>query len=146
MGTIIKLAKKFKNLGLNTSINLIAKTPKKLKNIDLGIVNLTNRPVSFKENIINSSKSRIILDFVNDVHHGISMRTFESIGFRKKLITNNLLVKDYDFYNPSNIFVIENDNFEGIEDFINTSYENLPEDIYDKYSFKSWIKYVLNIV
>lgn len=143
---IIRLSKKLKSLGLETSINLTTKSPKKLKNIDLNIITIINKPVSFKENIINSSKSRIILDFVNDVHHGISMRTFESIGFKKKLITDNLLVKDYDFYNPNNIFVIENDNFEGIEDFIKIPYENLPEKIYDKYSFRSWIKYVLNII
>jgi len=142
---IVRLSKKLKNIGLKISVNLIVKSPKKLRNIDLGIINIINKPISFEENIVNSSKSRIILDFVNDVHHGISMRTFESIGFKKKLITDNLLVKDYDFYNPNNIFVIENNNFEGIEAFIKMPYENLSEEIYNKYSFKSWIKHVLNI-
>lgn len=136
---IIKLSEKLKGLGLKTSINLILKSSQRLNNSYKHNINIINTPIPFKENIINSSRSRIILDFANNVHNGLSMRTFESIGFKKKLITNNLLVKDYDFYNPNNIFVIDNDDLEGIEGFINVPYENLSEEIYEKYSFTNWI-------
>lgn len=99
----------------------------------------------FKDNIINVSQSEVILDFANDIHYGISMRTFEAIGYRKKLITNNPLVKKYDFYNPNNIFVIEDDNIDGLELFISTPYIDLPKEIIVKYSFTNWLKYVLDI-
>lgn len=140
---LFKLAKIFEELGLQSSINLSlkkwnkSKFPKSIK--------IIKRPLSFKENLVNVSQSKIILDCANNIHNGLSMRTFESIGFRKKLITNNPLVKKYDFYDTNNIFVIEDEQLDGIENFINLPYKNLPEAIYRKYSFSNWIKQVLDI-
>ena len=101
--------------------------------------------MSFTENLRWLKKSKIILDFKNGVHYGLSLRTFEAVGYRKKLITSNPLVKYFDFYHPANIYVIENDNFEGLEDFINTPYEEIDAKIVEKYSFTNWLKNVLQI-
>ncbi|MCW3160313.1 CgeB family protein [Chryseobacterium oryctis] len=142
---LIKLARKFKNLGLNTSINLHTHSIEKARKIKNEPITHIDKPISFRDNIINVSQSKVILDFANDVHYGISMRTFETIGYRKKLITNNPLVKKYDFYNSQNMFVIENKNIDGLEDFLSTPYYELHDDIINKYSFTNWLKYVLDI-
>lgn len=142
---LLKLANKCKNIGLKTSINLNINSAEKAKKLQKEPINIITKPMSFTENIINVSKSKIILDFANDVHYGISMRTFETIGYKKKLITNNQLVKKYDFYNPNNIFVIENEELDGLEKFISIPYEDVSDEINTKYSFTNWIKYVLDI-
>lgn len=104
-----------------------------------------DKELSFKENLQLLKQSRIVLDFKNDIHYGLSFRTFESVGFEKKLITNNDLVKSFDFYHPKNIFVLEEHYSEKeLLEFIKQPYESLPKPIVEKYSFTNWIKYVLD--
>lgn len=100
--------------------------------------------LDFKENLILLQNSNVVLDFKNEVHYGLSFRTFEAVGFEKKLITNNPLVKQFDFYNPSNIFVLESDTLEGLDDFLQKPYVKIDDEVRQKYSFTSWIKKVLN--
>ena len=98
---------------------------------------------SFKESAQKIQQSEFLLDFHNPIHNGLSFRTFESIGYEKKLITDNVLVKGFEFYNPNNIFIIENENFKRFEEFATTPYEPLAEEIKEKYSFTNWIKQLL---
>lgn len=142
---LLKLSRKIKSLGLTANINLHVGSSEKAKKFENEPVTVISKPLSFTENIINVSQAAIIFDFANDIHFGISMRTFETVGYRKKLITNNSLVKKYDFYNPDNIFVIEDNNLEGLEEFLSKPYTDISEEIVEKYSFTNWIKYVLNI-
>ena len=83
-----------------------------------------------------------MLDLHNPIHNGLSFRTFESIGYEKKLITNNNLVETQDFYRPSNIFVI-NKNYERFKEFLAAPYEVLESTIREKYSFSNWITQLL---
>ncbi|WP_324682028.1 hypothetical protein [Bibersteinia trehalosi] len=98
----------------------------------------------FRENLNAARQSRILLDFVISEHKGLSLRTFESIGYDKKLITTNAEVKKYDFYHPNNMFVLDN-NFDELEAFLTKPYIELDPSIKKKYSFSNWVNYVLNI-
>lgn len=107
-------------------------------------IQTTRSGFCFEENLKRLLKARAILDLKNNVHNGLSFRVFESVGYKKKLITNNELVKNFDFYHPNNIFIFK-DNVEGLKDFLETPYQNLPEEIYEKYSFSNWLKSILGI-
>ena len=48
-------------------------------------------------------------------------------------------------YNPNNIFVWKEDTDSIPEDFLNTSYQELSEPIYKKYSQENWVKTIFNI-
>lgn len=130
----------------NHSTNFHIVCHKKM-NLDFRNYNIqeSSQGFSFTENILHLKKSKAIVDFKNHIHNGLSFRVFESIGYKKKLITNNDLVKNYDFYNPNNIFIFKDNNFNGLTKFLEIPYEDLPKDIYEKYSFTSWIKYIFNI-
>ena len=117
----------------------------KHKNIQNAKFKIIEKGFSFKESALQMLQSGYLLDLHNTVHNGLSFRTFESVGYRKKLITDNVLVKTYDFYNPKNIFVIEGGDFTGFEDFIKTPYQPLKKEIREKYSFTNWIKQLLQI-
>ena len=88
-------------------------------------------------------KSEFLLDLHTSIHNGLSFRTFESIGYNKKLITDNKLVRDYDFYNPNNIFIFEDNNFKGLENFIKTPYQQVDTAIKQKYGFTGWLQKIL---
>ena len=89
--------------------------------------------------------SRSVLDIEHPGQLGLTMRTFETLGACKKLITTNANIRDADFYNPENIMVIDRFNIEKIpESFFNTPYVPLAESIYKKYSLSEWLSDVLS--
>jgi hypothetical protein len=71
------------------------------------------------------------------------MRTFEALGARTKLITTNHSVKNYDFYNPVNICIIDRGTSEIPQHFINSDYDELKENVYTRYSVSGWLDEVL---
>lgn len=102
--------------------------------------------IPYDSNLKLAKSSNIIVDFAHNIHNGLSLRVFEAVGYDKKLITTNKSVKDYDFYNPANILVLEDEyTVELIKEFIETSYEPLDSNVKEKYSFTNWITYLFNI-
>lgn len=88
--------------------------------------------------------SRCIVDVENPGQHGLTMRSIEIIGLKRKFITTNADIVHYDFYNPNNILVIDRKNPAVDMRFFDKPYEELPREIYDKYSLRSWILQVLS--
>lgn len=103
-----------------------------------------NNSTSYLENIEWVKKSKIIIDFKREEHHGLSLRFFEAMQFGKKIITNNPSVRNYDFYHPDNIYITDFKNFEGLKAFIERPHKKIDPKITEKYSFKNWIKTILN--
>lgn len=101
--------------------------------------------VPLKGNELNSllEQSRCILDSAQAGQVGLTIRVLEALGSKKKLITTNEDVVNYDFYRPENIYVydgrIDLDNV-----FFKTDYCKLEEAIYRKYSLASWLKEILS--
>lgn len=109
------------------------------------------KPTSFSYEKMSSEdiskivdSSRIILDVQHPKQTGLTMRTIEMIGMNKKLITTNASIKEYDFYNPNNIAVIDRKQVKLDMTFLKKEYELLHKDVYEKYSLKSWILEVLD--
>lgn len=90
-------------------------------------------------------KSRIIIDIEHPNQKGLTIRTFEAFGARTKLVTTNSSVKNHDFFNLNNIYVIDRNNLEIPEDFLNSPYVDLPEHLYNKYSIGGWLDEILSI-
>lgn len=94
-----------------------------------------------KDEIINIiKKSNSIIDIEHPSQKGLTMRTFEMLGARKKLITTNNQVAEYDFYDRDNICIIDRDNPVISEEFLKAKYKNIDPIIYEKYSLRSWVK------
>ena len=73
----------------------------------------------------------------------MTMRTIEILGLKRKLITTNKDIVNYDFYNSNNILVIDRDNPKFDISFIEKPYIELKEEIYKKYSLENWILEIL---
>lgn len=91
------------------------------------------------------SKAKYIIDIQHPLQTGLTMRTLEMIGMKRKLVTTNVHIMEYDFYRPSNIQVINRENPTISDKFLDSDYEDLSKGIYEKYSIKSWIYDVLGI-
>lgn len=96
--------------------------------------------VSAEDNLNNISKSKAILDILQEGQSGLTLRVLESIFLKKKLISNNQALVDYEFYNPNNMFIIGIDLFEDLPTFLDSPYVEIPEDIVLYYDIEEWIK------
>ena len=72
------------------------------------------------------------------------MRTFEALGAKRKLITTNSHVMEYDFYRENNVLIVDRNNPIIPLSFIKAPYEELPIEIYNKYSLSSWLSNIFN--
>ena len=123
---ILKIEKKLNENGINTNITIIPEKSKKY--------------IKYSTYLKNIEKSKVILDFVIEGQKGLTLRCMESLFFKRKLITNNKEIKKYNFYNPNNIYILEEDNFKNINEFINTEYEEIDSEIIEYYDIENWLK------
>ncbi len=83
-------------------------------------------------------KSDCILDAPQAGQTGLTMRTLECLGAKKKLITTNSDVKNYDFYREENIYIFDG-SIDETNPFFTEPYRDLEADIYKKYSLRNWL-------
>lgn len=84
--------------------------------------------------------SDAVLDIQHPKQTGLTMRTIETLGLGKKIITTNSDIKKYDFYNEHNVLVVDRENPIIPENFTEGDYEPLSEELYYKYSINGWIE------
>lgn len=96
-------------------------------------------PMSREKLLEYYAESRIQIDMQHPKQTGLTMRTIETLGSKKKLITTNPHVVEYDFYRPENVLVVDRYNPVITKEFIETPWTEIPEDIYKKYSISSWL-------
>ena len=144
ISTIEKINALLLKSGLNPEIYIKINRKKNTKAFSKNINFITNF-IPFEENQRKIKESRIILDVHKKIQNGLTFRVFEAIGLNKKLITTNKDIVNYDFYNPNNIFVWDENITEIPINFLEKEYEKLSDEIYKKYSLENWVKTIFNI-
>jgi hypothetical protein len=137
---IQKVLKSITKLGKSAQIILQSKNDKIIEKHQNKAITFIKKPITFTESEKIYNNSKIILDVQKKIQKGLTFRVFEAIGKRKKLITTNEDILNYDFYNSNNIFIWKEDTIEIPSTFFETSYEEIPIEIFDKYSISSWVK------
>ena len=122
---ILNLGEKLKEKGINSK-NIIIENEKDF--------------VPYEDYLKLLAKTKTILDIVDGNQSGLTLRCMEALFFNKKLITNNLDIENYDFYNPKNVFILGKDDMNNIKQFIGSPYELVDEKIVNYYDFDEWIK------
>ncbi len=87
--------------------------------------------------------SECILDAPQAGQTGLTIRTIECLGAKRKLITTNQDIRNYDFYNENNIYIFDG-NFDFSSPFFNNDYQDIPKEIYQKYALSNWLKTMFN--
>ena len=100
------------------------------------------KSLSKQEVIKIIEKSKAIIDIQHPKQTGLTMRTLEILGAKRKLITTNSNIAEYDFYNKDNIEIIERENPELKKAILSKEYIENEKSIYEKYSLINWIKEV----
>lgn len=84
-------------------------------------------------------QSGCVLDVEIGSQTGLTMRTIDTHGLRKKMMTTNPDIVHYDFYDENNICVIDRHHVRIDEAFLKKPYHVLDEALYQKYSMESWL-------
>lgn len=105
---------------------------------DIKFKDLKTKKVSFDKAIEIFEESKCILDAPQKGQNGLTIRTIECLGAKRKLITTNKDIVNYDFYCPENIYVYD-ESFDFNSVFFKTNYKEIDVNIYEKYSLHNWI-------
>lgn len=98
--------------------------------------------LSLTDTLGKMRESRCMLDLKYPAQLSLSMRAFEALAAKRKYITNNPEIRNYDFYRPANILVIDEKQPDIPAEFVYTPFEDVPEEICRKYSLEGWIDVV----
>lgn len=89
--------------------------------------------------------SRAVLDINHPDQKGLTMRTFETLGAGRKLITTNPEVVKYPFFDSQNIYVIDR-NVKVLDlDFFKTSFNAIEPELLKSMSLEGWIEEVFGL-
>ena len=96
-------------------------------------------PLSSSQTLDVLGKFRSVIDIHHAKQAGLTMRTIEMIGAKKKLITTNERIKGYDFYSENNIYLLNRQAPFIDSAFFQRPWEEIDEKIYKRYSLEQWV-------
>ena len=96
-------------------------------------------PISITGTIDILNKTKCILDVNPPYQTSLSTRAHEAMAARRKYITTNKHIKDYEYYNPNNVLVVDINNPIIPKEFLETPFEPVSEQIMHKYSVRGLV-------
>lgn len=106
---------------------------------------LTNKTMPYKDVMMLIGQSKMVLDLPASGQCGLTMRTIEALGAHSKLVTTNIQVSKYDFYNPNNIYIIDPSKIiMPPKEFAESDYSEVERSVLTYYSLDSWIERLVN--
>lgn len=124
---------------LEQLLNLEAKLKRKGQVTNFRIVGYNSNRMTYQDVVDEILNTRIIIDVQSDGQDGMTLRPIEALIYEKKLITNNRNISSYDFYNTNNIYILNGDSEEGLDEFLTSPYQKVPSEIVNKYQITGWI-------
>ena len=101
------------------------------------------KKLSFKEVSDLYLSSNAVIDIPAKGQTGLTIRTFETLAMHTKLLTSNESVREYDFYNPDDIFIMKENDLElPKKDWFDKKF-SIKDEIIKKYSITEWLIHIL---
>ncbi len=136
-----RVAKKMDFLGISYKVKCRSTKP-----FDSKYIERFEKILNYQDMLNEISCCKILLEIQTNDQSGLTFRPFEAMGLNKKLITSCKLIKEYDFYNPNNIFIIDDlaSEINIPQSFFHDPYMEIPSTIKQKYHLKNWINTIIN--
>lgn len=105
---------------------------------------------NYNQIVKNIKQTKCIVELTKESQMGLTLRSLEALFLEKKLITDNINIKKYDFYNENNIYIlnrkndeITEDERENIEKFLKKEYIKISHEIKKEYTLQAWLEKLL---
>ena len=126
---------------LDSMMNIFSKYGK--CNFIITDTNTNKDTVKYDDYIKKLIVSGVLCDVVQSGQTGMTLRILEGLFYRKKIITNNVHISKYPFFNSTNFLIYKEDiSDEEITEFLNSNYIDYPTSIIENYSMEKWAKSV----
>lgn len=89
--------------------------------------------------------SLAVVDIEHQLQRGLTMRTFETLGSGRKLLTTNRHIAECELFRPENICIIDRRNPSIPRSFFDTPFIDLSSEMQRRYSISGWLDDVLDI-
>lgn len=132
---IIEIGKKLEEIGFETDFHIIVNDIHAYEQKKF----LQETYMEYSDVVSHIRLSRAVLEIVQDGQTGITARALEALFMNVKLITNNRNIASYSFYNKDNIFILDVDDFNNLDDFLKRPYVNVKASLIYPYSAEGWI-------
>ena len=98
-------------------------------------------PIPYNEYVKCIKNTEVLCEIVQQNQTGLTVRAVEALFLNKKLITNNIEIKKYDFYNPNNVLILNpsTSTFE-IEQFLRSPIVNIDCSVKSKYDVNTLVR------
>ena len=90
-------------------------------------------------------KCRAVIDIQHPKQIGLTIRTMEVLGARRKLLSTNRDIVNYEVYAPANIQILDRKNIDIDPSFLKTEMSALNDEIFNKYSIDGWISDIFSL-
>ncbi|MGG5208552.1 hypothetical protein ACQWU4_06355 [Chryseobacterium sp. MIQD13] len=118
-------------------------TDRNFKNFDYNKISFNS--LSHHEIVDVYKNTKVILDINHPGQDGLTMRTFETLGAGRKLITTNPKIKKYPFYDSQNVYIIEREAIKFDENFFRSDFKEMNSEIRESMSLKGWVNEVFGL-
>ena len=95
--------------------------------------------IPYREVVDAVKASQILIDLYTDTEAGLSLRAMEALFFGKKLITNRPLMREEDFYDSRNIYILGEET-RSLKEFLDEPYTAPAPSIRERYLLSNWLK------
>lgn len=106
---------------------------------------LRNSSIKYNRMLKIMGQSKAQIDIPNPKQQGLTTRSFESLWTKTKIITTNPNIQKYDFYNETNILILNKDNMTIDKEWLNKPFEDLPAGKIEKYSVDSFVSDLIGL-
>jgi len=102
------------------------------------------KPIPYDSVIRYIYSTGAILDITKAGQFGITLRVLEGIFYDKKVVTTHKYIKNYCFYDPGKILIVDECiDVDVIKEFLRKEFTPYSDDIKKMYDFKSWLGRIL---
>ena len=96
--------------------------------------------IEYRDYIDMLKHSKSICEINQPGQKGLTIRAMEALFLRKKLITNNKDIVNYDLYDSNNILIYDNNtSIDDILEFLKLPYNEIKQSILSRYEVRQWI-------
>lgn len=135
-GTLLKeIATQLMMFGFKSKFIVISKN---IENKDR-ILLYQKESFDYNEYVKMLENSKCVVEVLQEGQCGVTIRAIEALMFEKKLITTNVDIINYDFYDSNNIFIWGINSVNELKDFVESPYKKIDDRIRRKYLFEEWL-------
>ncbi len=136
---ILEIARIIQKQGLEADFHVIASAGKEYRNKAF----LQKRYLEYNDVLESIKQSKAVLEITQEGQTGITTRSLEAMFMRTKLITTNRNVVNYSFYNKENVFLLGQDDYCKLSEFLKKPFIELEDKKIEQYSASGWLRSML---